>query len=92
MSNTKIVLTDSGGIQEETTVLGIPCVTLRQNTERPVTISLGTNVLAGTEKEKIIHCAFSQLNKHQRPNRPKFWDGQAGYRIIKILSTWLSNQ
>ena len=66
MSNAKLVLTDSGGIQEETTVLGIPCVTLRENTERPVTITHGTNILVGTNKEKIIESAFFQLNGHKQ--------------------------
>lgn len=66
MSNARLVLTDSGGIQEEVTVLGIPCVTLRENTERPVTIMHGTNVLAGTKKEKIVECAYLQLNRHDQ--------------------------
>ena len=64
MSNSKLVLTDSGGMQEETTVLGIPCVTLRENTERPVTTTSGTNVLAGVQKEKIITAALSQLKEY----------------------------
>ena len=67
MANAKLVLTDSGGIQEETTVLGIPCVTIRENTERPITVKMGTNIIAGTRKENIISAAFSQLNK---PNQP----------------------
>jgi UDP-N-acetylglucosamine 2-epimerase (non-hydrolysing) len=64
MSNSKLVLTDSGGMQEETAVLGIPCITMRKNTERPVTINFGTNILAGVQKEKIISAALSQLKKH----------------------------
>lgn len=64
MSNSKIVLTDSGGLQEETTVIGIPCITLRDNTERPVTIIFGTNILAGVQKEQIISAALSQLEKY----------------------------
>ncbi len=86
MSHAKLVLTDSGGIQEETTVLGIPCITLRQNTERPVTLVQGTNVLAGTIKEDIISHALSKLHDPVEPKKPKFWDGRAGERIIKILS------
>ena len=66
MSNSKLVLTDSGGIQEETTVLGIPCVTLRGNTERPVTIAHGTNILAGFKKDKIIESALLQLNGYDQ--------------------------
>jgi len=96
MSNAKLVLTDSGGMQEETTVLGIPCITLRENTERPVTITFGTNILAGVQKEQIISAALSQLKKYDSipPNAmfntqhsfsPPRWDGQAGQRIIDIL-------
>jgi UDP-N-acetylglucosamine 2-epimerase (non-hydrolysing) len=87
MSHARLLLTDSGGIQEETTVLGVPCVTLRHNTERPVTANHGTNVIAGTEKEKIIQYALGQLNATPRRRKIKFWDGQAGDRIIKILTT-----
>jgi hypothetical protein len=64
MSNSKLVLTDSGGMQEETTILGIPCITLRENTERPVTITFGTNILAGVQKEQIISSALSELEKY----------------------------
>jgi UDP-N-acetylglucosamine 2-epimerase (non-hydrolysing) len=86
MSEAKIVLTDSGGIQEETTVLNVPCVTLRNNTERPVTIIQGTNVLAGTSKEVIVRRALKQLKRRAQRTRPRFWDGKAGQRIVKILS------
>ncbi|HVN82152.1 MAG TPA: UDP-N-acetylglucosamine 2-epimerase (non-hydrolyzing) [Terriglobia bacterium] len=85
MSNARLVLTDSGGIQEETSVLGIPCVTLRENTERPVTLTEGTNVLAGTDKARIVKCALRQMRLTGKPNRPKYWDGKTGERIIKIL-------
>jgi len=98
MANAKLVLTDSGGIQEETTVLGIPCVTIRENTERPITVKMGTNIVAGTKKEDIINAAFSQLNKPYQPYKPNkpykpnnatnpipLWDGQAAKRIVKIL-------
>jgi UDP-N-acetylglucosamine 2-epimerase (non-hydrolysing) len=86
MSKARIVLTDSGGIQEETTMLGVPCVTLRKNTERPVTISEGTNVLAGMAKEAIVRQALRQLKRRAQRTRPRFWDGEAGQRIVKILS------
>jgi UDP-N-acetylglucosamine 2-epimerase (non-hydrolysing) len=86
MSKARIVLTDSGGIQEETTMLGVPCVTLRNNTERPVTVSEGTNVLAGTSKEAIVRQAIKQLKRRAQRTRPRFWDGKAGQRIVKILS------
>jgi UDP-N-acetylglucosamine 2-epimerase (non-hydrolysing) len=91
MSNAKLVLTDSGGLQEETTVLSIPCITLRQNTERPVTITHGTNVLAGTQKEAIVHCAFRQLIHPPIAKRPKLWDGRAGERIIKVLARQIAD-
>lgn len=97
ISNAELVLTDSGGIQEETTILRIPCVTIRENTERPVTVTRGTNVLSGTKKENIIKSALSQLtiaNKHEKsdkinqpfkPNIPPLWDGNAAKRIVEIL-------
>ncbi len=90
ISNASLVLTDSGGIQEETTVLGIPCVTLRENTERPITIAKGTNILAGTDKENIIRCSLEQLHRVDKPRRPALWDGKAGARIIRILAGVLS--
>lgn len=97
MANARLVLTDSGGIQEETTVLGIPCVTIRENTERPITVKMGTNIVAGTQKENIISAAFSQLNKPYQPYKPNnatnpipLWDGQAAKRIVDILVEKLS--
>ena len=91
MANAKLVLTDSGGIQEETTILGIPCVTIRENTERPITITHGTNVVSGAKKENIIEAACSQLagtnaySKQIRPTIPPLWDGKAAERIVDIL-------
>lgn len=85
ISNARLVLTDSGGIQEETTVLGVPCVTLRKNTERPITISHGTNVLAGTRTDSIIYHAFNQLKSPRQGSKPKYWDGRAGIRIVETL-------
>ena len=85
MSKARIVLTDSGGIQEETTMLGVPCVTLRNNTERPVTVSQGTNVLAGTVKEAIVQQALRQLNRPVNSKKPDLWDGKAGERIVRIM-------
>ncbi len=90
MSQARIVLTDSGGIQEETTVLGVPCVTLRKNTERPVTISHGTNILAGTDTAAIIRKARQQLARGHRPAHPPYWDGNAGRRIVKMLERILT--
>ena len=82
----KVVLTDSGGLQEETTALGIPCVTIRENTERPITIKQGTNILAGTEKESILR-SFKQAvaRPKNRSKVPPKWDGKAAVRIWKIL-------
>jgi UDP-N-acetylglucosamine 2-epimerase (non-hydrolysing) len=86
MANARLVLTDSGGIQEETTILGIPCVTIRENTERPVTISEGTNILGGVGKAGIIQAAKAALDGIGRTEkRPEGWDGKASERIIGIL-------
>ena len=83
-SGAKLVLTDSGGIQEETTALSIPCLTLRENTERPITITHGTNRLVGTDTEAITAAAFDALD-HPRAERPPLWDGQAADRILNAL-------
>jgi UDP-N-acetylglucosamine 2-epimerase (non-hydrolysing) len=81
------VLTDSGGIQEETTALGVPCVTLRENTERPVTISQGTNVLAGVERDAILAALAEARAKVARGACiPDLWDGHAGERIVAVLA------
>ncbi|MBU0566638.1 UDP-N-acetylglucosamine 2-epimerase (non-hydrolyzing) [bacterium] len=86
LANSKFVLTDSGGIQEETTVLGIPCLTLRENTERPITVKEGTNVIVGVDKEKIVEESRNILNGNSKTGKtPKFWDGKAAQRIVKIL-------
>ena len=79
------VLTDSGGLQEETTALGVPCVTIRENTERPITVEMGTNVLAGTTKTGILHVYRRSLEKRARSRVPPLWDGKASERIWRIL-------
>jgi UDP-N-acetylglucosamine 2-epimerase (non-hydrolysing) len=84
MKHAAIVVTDSGGIQEETTCLKIPCVTVRENTERPVTVEGGTNVIAGTKKENIQAAIRRQLGK-TGGDAPKHWDGHAAERIVEIL-------
>ena len=89
MSESKIVLTDSGGMQEETTILGVPCLTLRENTERPITITEGTNRLVGTNTQAIIAGYRESLNGSPNNNRPKFWDGKTSERIVKILQKLL---
>jgi UDP-N-acetylglucosamine 2-epimerase (non-hydrolysing) len=86
VSRSQLVLTDSGGIQEETTVLGIPCLTLRSNTERPITCEVGTNVLVGSDPQAIRRAAFAALNEGPRHSRiPEKWDGRAAERIVAIL-------
>lgn len=86
-SGARLVLTDSGGLQEETTVLGIPCLTLRENTERPITIEMGTNVLVGTDKEKIRSAAFDILQKGHSDisTHIPLWDGKTAGRICDAL-------
>ena len=84
----KVVFTDSGGLQEETTALGIPCVTLRENTERPVTVTEGTNLLAGARPDKILEAAATALGVtgESRVRCPALWDGRAAERIVRILT------
>jgi UDP-N-acetylglucosamine 2-epimerase (non-hydrolysing) len=84
-SKAKLVLTDSGGVQEETCILNVPCVTLRDNTERPETLEVGSNVLAGTNAESILGETKEMLNRNNNWNNP-FGDGKAGERIIKFLT------
>ena len=88
VKDSKFVMTDSGGLQEETTVLGKPCVTLRYNTERPVTLEKGTNVLVGSDPQKIRKEAFAILEGRKKKTEiPELWDGHAAERIIEILAT-----
>jgi len=86
-SGAKLVLTDSGGLQEETTVLGIPCLTLRENTERPITIEMGTNILVGTDPTKVKEAAADALTKGKPADIkiPPLWDGRAAGRICDEL-------
>jgi UDP-N-acetylglucosamine 2-epimerase (non-hydrolysing) len=85
MSGARLVLTDSGGIQEETTVLGVPCLTLRDNTERPITVTMGTNRLVGQDPDVIYKSAVEVLRDPPRGQVPPLWDGRAGRRIAEIL-------
>jgi len=80
-------MTDSGGIQEETTALNIPCLTLRNTTERPITLTQGTNTLVWNKKDKIIEEAMKILeNGGKKENCPTFWDGKAAKRIVEIIA------
>ena len=90
MSHAAVVLTDSGGMQEETTVLGIPCLTLRENTERPITLTEGTNRLVGTDPAAILEGFQAALGQPPRGRMPALWDGQAAVRIVKVLQEFLS--
>jgi len=86
MANSKLILTDSGGIQEEATVLKVPCLTLRKNTERPITAEIGTNTIVGQDRNKILKQVNKILSKRYKKGKtPKYWDGKTAKRIIKIL-------
>jgi len=88
MRDSKMVLTDSGGIQEETTALGIPCLTLRENTERPVTLTEGTNLLTGTDPDRVLAAVDDILEERGKKGKiPALWDGQAARRIVQILQS-----
>ena len=88
MSEARVVLTDSGGIQEETTILGVPCVTLRDNTERPVTLTHGTNILAGTKPSGIRDAIARALAATGAPPPPPLWEGRAAERIADVLDAF----
>jgi len=85
MKHARLVVTDSGGIQEETTCLGIPCVTVRENTERPITVERGTNMIAGIRNEAIKAAIRRQLERRPPIRMPPKWDGQAAIRIVEVL-------
>jgi len=91
MRTAKIVLTDSGGIQEETTALGVPCITMRDNTERPITVEEGTNTIVGLDRNRILSAVDNVLRTGGKAGRiPDLWDGRASQRIVSVLSDWLS--
>jgi UDP-N-acetylglucosamine 2-epimerase (non-hydrolysing) len=87
MSNARVVLTDSGGLQEETTILQVPCLTLRHNTERPVTITHGTNILVGPGRDRILDAFDRVMSGDWKPaGPPELWDGHAAERIVKVIA------
>lgn len=89
-ASARVVFTDSGGIQEETTVLGVPCITLRENTERPVTCDQGTNQVVGTSREAIV-AAYGRIDEIRRARRvPENWDGQSAGRIVAAIADVLA--
>jgi UDP-N-acetylglucosamine 2-epimerase (non-hydrolysing) len=90
MARARLVLTDSGGVQEETTALAVPCLTLRDNTERPITVEQGTNLIVGRDRERI-RAAVDDVLAHggKRGRRPELWDGQTAPRIADHLEAWL---
>ncbi|MFH1756092.1 MAG: UDP-N-acetylglucosamine 2-epimerase (non-hydrolyzing) [Candidatus Latescibacterota bacterium] len=91
MKYATLLLTDSGGIQEETTALGIPCLTIRENTERPITIEIGTNRLVGMDKNRIVNEGRKVLSSGIVGSKiPELWDGKASARIVKVLEAYFS--
>ncbi len=90
MANARMVLTDSGGIQEETTALGVPCITLRENTERPITVEQGTNTIVGTDPEAILAAFNETVESGGKAGQvPDKWDGKTAQRIIDVIENWL---
>ena len=93
MSNATLALTDSGGVQEETTALGVPCLTLRENTERLITVTHGTNTLVGNDRDAILREVDAILDgRSKRGRMPELWDGRAAERIAADLAEWLGKQ
>jgi len=93
MKDARVVLTDSGGIQEETTALGTPCITLRHNTERPITVEEGTNTIAGNDPAAILGTFQDLLAGQGKAGRiPHYWDGRAAERIAATVAAWLAGR
>ncbi|MCA1823989.1 MAG: non-hydrolyzing UDP-N-acetylglucosamine 2-epimerase [Mycobacteriales bacterium] len=82
----RVVLTDSGGVQEETTVLGVPCLTLRDNTERPITVTEGTNRVVGRDPQAVLRATWDVFERPPPARKPALWDGHAGQRIAEVLT------
>jgi UDP-N-acetylglucosamine 2-epimerase (non-hydrolysing) len=93
MKDERIVLTDSGGVQEETTALGVPCITLRENTERPITTTEGTNTIAGSDPERVLAIFDDVMKTGGKAGKiPEYWDGRAAARIAAVLRAWFSQE
>ena len=91
MNKARLVITDSGGIQEETTYLGVQCITVRDNTERPITVDIGTNHLAGSEPSKVLQNLENILNGSIKNGKiPSKWDGRSSKRILKVIQKFIS--
>ena len=91
LSESAFVLTDSGGVQEETTFFKIPCITLRENTERPITVEIGTNILAGIKFDNISKDIRDIINgKIKKSEIPNLWDGNAASRIVKVINEFIN--
>ena len=93
MQGARLMLTDSGGIQEETTALGVPCITLRENTERPITVEEGSNTIVGSDPEKIKSCFNDIMHSGGKAGRtPEYWDGKSAERIAAVIGDWFYNK
>jgi UDP-N-acetylglucosamine 2-epimerase (non-hydrolysing) len=93
MAAATLVLTDSGGMQEETTALAVPCLTMRENTERPITVEQGTNTLVGRDRRRILQLVDEILVTGGKRGRvPELWDGRASERIAEHLARWLAQR
>jgi UDP-N-acetylglucosamine 2-epimerase (non-hydrolysing) len=89
-SNARVILTDSGGLQEESTALGIPCLTLRENTERPATVVQGTNRVVGMHRDAILQAFGDAMSGRIEQRRPPLWDGKTAPRAAKVLTDFLA--